>query len=293
MDHPARVGIATAWQTREGVEQAAPLQRARPAAARRRWYPDGVRQGPAADEPHRVEGLAVPGPVDQLVDRHDAGVFELAGDLGFAGSGRPLRAPPRAEFLEGHFAAQVAVVREPDAADAARGVQSGGRVTVAAAGLPQGRGRKEDGHPRVRADRPDGGADVRVRIGGEAAATSSGSTAASDALASPPCLLQLLLEQSVDQMDIVLGEPAALGEHVGERRLFAPAPGRTALGELLGGYQVGLEGQHAEQEVVVGGVWGHGTASCVCVVGPTRRDIVARLPRSNSEFPAVLASGGR
>jgi hypothetical protein len=90
----------------------------------------------AADEAHGVKGGLVVRPAANLVDRHDARVLQLAGDLRLAHEARPqgwLAGPFGPQFLERHIAAEAGVAGQPDAADAAGGVQS--RESVALAGV--------------------------------------------------------------------------------------------------------------------------------------------------------------
>src|SRR5258707_11319397 len=87
--------------------------------------PCRLRQCAAPNEAHGVERLIAAGPLAQFVDRYDAGMFELAGDLGFFEKACPLRrgiCPLGTQFLEGHLSAQGAVAGQPDLADAALGV---------------------------------------------------------------------------------------------------------------------------------------------------------------------------
>ena len=91
--------------------------------------------GATADEPHGVERSAGRGVMAQLVDRHDARVFELPSNSGFAEEpigDRGRRGVIDAEFFEGDVPADLCVPREPDASHPAGRVQ--GRACISRAG---------------------------------------------------------------------------------------------------------------------------------------------------------------
>ena len=96
---------------------------------------DRLAERLAADEPHGVIRRVA---LAQLVDRDDAGVLELGGDLGLVEEPRAddgiigLLGP---ELLQRDLAAERAVAGEPDAAHAPLGVEVGERVSVAGVGL--------------------------------------------------------------------------------------------------------------------------------------------------------------
>ena len=69
---------------------------------------DGLSQAVALDERHGVKGPAVRVPT-QLVDWHDARMFQTAGDLGFqyeVATGGGVVSELRSNFLQGHLTAQ-------------------------------------------------------------------------------------------------------------------------------------------------------------------------------------------
>jgi hypothetical protein len=100
--------------------------------------------------------------VAQFVDRDDPRVLQLPGDLGLLQEPAPdlrVGGPFRAQLFQGDVARQGAVPCQPDAADAAGGVQAGDRVAVAVLGDVGGR---RDQH--VARDR-GGQRGLHVRVG--------------------------------------------------------------------------------------------------------------------------------
>ena len=92
---------------------------------------DDFLERPAVDELHDVERLALL--VDaQLVDRHDARVFELAGDLGLDAEAVDLVRPLAQHPFQRHRPADRGVLGQPDFAHAALGVGSLQEVAAAA-----------------------------------------------------------------------------------------------------------------------------------------------------------------
>src|SRR5262249_61163831 len=86
---------------------------------------DGLLEAITLDETHDVEGPAV-GVVAQAVDRHDAGMLQLAGDLGLQEEPRPalrLIGVPRLDLLEGHLAVEFLIAGHEYLAQAAPGVR--------------------------------------------------------------------------------------------------------------------------------------------------------------------------
>jgi hypothetical protein len=104
---------------------------------------DGPGQGPALDVAHGVVRQAVAVGL-QRVDRHDAGVLELAGDgrLGQEAAANRRAEAVGADFLEGDGAAELLVASQADPAEAALG-QGGedGEAAARAAGHRPGAGR--------------------------------------------------------------------------------------------------------------------------------------------------------
>jgi len=87
---------------------------------------DRLFQAIPLDEAHGVEGPAV-GVAAQTVDRHDAGMLELAGDLGFQQETRAalrLSGVPRLDFLEGDVTVEFLVAGHEHLAQAALGVRT-------------------------------------------------------------------------------------------------------------------------------------------------------------------------
>ena len=86
---------------------------------------DGVGQRVAADEPHGVE-RAAGGVVAQAVDGDDAGMLELAGDLGLEhelGASRAVVGMFVLDFLEGDLAVELVVEGDRDDAEPAAGMR--------------------------------------------------------------------------------------------------------------------------------------------------------------------------
>ena len=97
---------------------------------------DGLLEAVALDEPHGVEGPAVAVGA-QAVDRHDAGVFEPAGDLGLEQeplpAGRVVGVVVE-DLLERHLAVQLGVERHEHGPQAAPGVGPQDAEPLAVAG---------------------------------------------------------------------------------------------------------------------------------------------------------------
>jgi len=96
----------------------------RPAAALMEAV-DLLFQRLAADEPHRVTGVALV-VLPQAVDGHDPRVFEPPGDLGLHEEPAPalgIACPPLLEELQGHLAVQVLAERHENLAQPPRGVE--------------------------------------------------------------------------------------------------------------------------------------------------------------------------
>ena len=129
VDDPARVRIGHGVADRdEGIQQRRQLERI--GLARQPLVvvvAGGFAQGAALDEAHGVKRLPAVPRADQLVNRNDPGMFELAGDLCLLEEARPERGVLGVlgpQLLEGNVPAQVAVVSQPDATDAAGRVQA-------------------------------------------------------------------------------------------------------------------------------------------------------------------------
>src|SRR5690242_9137241 len=69
---------------------------------------------------------------------------------------------------------------------------------------------------------------------------------------------ELALQALVDVGPVGGAEPAPFDEQVGQGRALASGPGGARLGELGSVQEVGLEREHAEKQVAVGGLGGHG-----------------------------------
>ena len=81
---------------------------------------DGLLETVSLDEPHGIIRPAI-AVRPQPVDRHNAGVFEPAGDLGFADEAVPtglIIGVRVVDLLECHLAMQLAVERHEDGAQA-------------------------------------------------------------------------------------------------------------------------------------------------------------------------------
>jgi hypothetical protein len=148
VQHAARVRVRhRVARPDKGGQQLAQLQRPRLAAAAALVVgAGGLGQGAAADEAHGVERRLVVGPPADLVDGHDAGVLQLARHLRLAQEARPQRrlaGPLGAQFLQRHVTAQAGVTGQPDAADAAGGVQPRQRVALAGLGDVGGGGQQD------------------------------------------------------------------------------------------------------------------------------------------------------
>jgi hypothetical protein len=63
---------------------------------------------------------------------------------------------------------------------------------------------------------------------------------------------QLAAQQELDVAALLGGQPGALDEQVGQRRVLASGPGGAGLGEPGRRDEVRLQGQHAEEQVAVG-----------------------------------------
>ncbi len=70
--------------------------------------------------------------------------------------------------------------------------------------------------------------------------------------------IELLAEQQVYKSALLGGEKGALNEQVCLRRVLAAGPGGADFGELGGVQEVGLESEHSEEQVTVGGLGGYG-----------------------------------
>ena len=120
---------------------------------------DDILKSAAVDKLHHVERQAVVADA-QLVDRHDARVFELARDLGFDLEAVDLVGPPAQDTFHGHRPADQGVLGQPDLTHASPGVGSLQKVTTA---IGRGRVRPAAGSraaSRRRADRSS----ARVRL---------------------------------------------------------------------------------------------------------------------------------
>ena len=109
------------------LERQGPLRRgSRPACLVLVKLLDGRLEVVAADEPHGVEGAAVVVGA-QAVDRHDAGVFEPAGDLGLDDEAGPLVLVGGVvvlDPLQRHDAVELAVAGDVDLAEGAAVVEA-------------------------------------------------------------------------------------------------------------------------------------------------------------------------
>ncbi len=95
-----------------------------------RWYSSMTFcKSAAVDKLHHVKRQAVVAET-QLVDRHDARVFELAGDLRFDLEAVDLVRPPAQDTFHGHRPADQGVLGQPDLAHASPGVRSLQKVTT-------------------------------------------------------------------------------------------------------------------------------------------------------------------
>ena len=94
--------------------------------------PDGLAQGAAPHEPHRVVGRF---PFAQLVDRHDSRVLELSRDLGLV---KKARTDDRVIGLVGRsslsaiWRPSAAIAGQPDPPHSSLGMQMGQRIALAA-----------------------------------------------------------------------------------------------------------------------------------------------------------------
>ncbi len=145
MDDPAGVRVGHGVADRdEGVQQYRQVERV--GLARRPLPvvgPGRLAQGAALEEAHGVERLAAVPHAEQVIHRNDTGVFQLAGDPRLLEKARPERGVPGtlgAQLLEGHVAAEIVVVGQPGAADAAGSVQAESGVTLARPGYVVHRG---------------------------------------------------------------------------------------------------------------------------------------------------------
>ena len=78
---------------------------------------DRLAERPAVDEFHRVERMVVLLAAGELIDRHDVGVLELAGDLRLLEEASPVLVVAgliREDLLERDHAVEVAVAGDPD-----------------------------------------------------------------------------------------------------------------------------------------------------------------------------------
>ena len=171
------------------------------------------------DEPHRVEGAFVLRVVDQFVDRHDVGVLQLAGDLGFAHKalhGLVAGGHVRADLLQRHLAVQPRVAGQPDAPQAALAVNLGQRVVGAFFG------RGLDGV--VTRTKPAGGIRCEIVRSMSSSLTSRSMprTFASAAMAQglprvAVVLLQLTFDEPFDLLTLRGLQPTAFDQDLGQR----------------------------------------------------------------------------
>ena len=113
---------------------------------------DRLAEGLATDEPHGVERLVVFLAAGQLVDRHDVGMFELAGDLRFLEEPSPVsrvRGRLGLDLLERDLAVEVGVAGEPDLAEAPLGMQPGQSVPQSASARGAARASRSARGPRL------------------------------------------------------------------------------------------------------------------------------------------------
>ena len=95
--------------------------------------PDRHREALSLNEPHRVIRAAI-GISAQAVDRHDAGMLEIARDLRLEHEPRSMVLPfgePGLDLLERHVALQLTVARHPDLADSPLGMRPDQLKTLA------------------------------------------------------------------------------------------------------------------------------------------------------------------
>ncbi len=255
VDDAARMAVSDSVTDRDkSVQERRQLQRIDLA----RQAPVVVRagrftQGATLDEAHRVERLPIIPPPHQLVDRDNARVLQLAGDLRLLEKTRPefgMVGPLGPKLLQRDIAAEFAVVGQPNAADATGRVQSESGVAIVGCGCIRYRRNLVRESVR-RGQRRERALNVVVPEGRQAAfdVVGDGREAGRRVAA---VLLQLAAEQVVHMRLVGGHDPAPLDEHVCQRHIFAAGPQEACVDELPGVDQIGLQGEHTEQEVAVG-----------------------------------------
>jgi len=215
---------------------------------------DRIPQRLAMHEPHRVERIG-PFPVAcQLVDGHDIGMLQLARNLCLAHEtpqGLIGRLLVRANLLQGHAPVQVLVERQPDSTQSALVVNAGQRV-MRDLGLAQ-RNRFRDPHePRHRLQVRQRLVDFGVRHAMQDIANLRPRHIAQRLSHVALPTADLPLHQPLHFVPIRNADPAPLDQQVGDLALLAAGPHTTNLGKLLDVDEFQLQGQHAEQQVLVG-----------------------------------------
>jgi hypothetical protein len=250
---------------------------------------DGLFEVVPLHEAHGVEGATV-GVLAQPVDRHDARVFQAAGNLGLqqeAAAAVRVVGPLPLDFLEGDLAVQFLVLGHEDLAQSPLGVgaedletgvrRQGIARPIRAAGFAQ-RSERESG--LAARHKGAGGAGVGVRPGGRNVGQAGLHVGVGDLAQILPdrpegadrrqtfldvvaVQFQVPPDHDVQEVPVLGPEPLVLDQDLPEWGGLLQDPGIQGGDELVAADEVHLQGQDAEEQVTVGGragrvVVGHG-----------------------------------
>ncbi len=153
------------------------------------------------------------------------------------------------QLLEGNVPAQVAVVSQPEATDAAGRVQVPPAIALAPE-RERGRWSQTATQPRVLPPASERWMSSSWMAASERLMSSG--MAARLAWALPPCFCDSALQEILNVGPVGRLDPASPQEQIGEAFILARGPEQACLNELRGVDQLRLQSEHPEQQIAVG-----------------------------------------